>query len=156
MAAPLAFYDTEKEFEIIPRLFLGNYSCVKNTKADIIVNCTKDLPFPKTMGRSESLDKICIRLPVDDNGDPKEFFTFVKEAPIVIEKIHEYLMKDKNVLVHCLAGQQRSCAVVALYLMYKKKMSIQEAVLYIQERKKDAFFYNVNFLPALLELDPNI
>lgn len=146
--APLARFNTENSYEIIEGLYLGNYSSVKNSTAEVIVNCTKDLPFPKQ-------DKICIRLPIDDTMEESEFVSFVDQAPRIIEQIHGYIESKKKVLVHCLAGQQRSCAVVALYLMYKHHMSILDAVQYIQERKKDAFFYNINFLPALLELDRN-
>jgi protein-tyrosine phosphatase len=52
------------------------------------------------------------------------------------------------VVVHCRAGQQRSAAVMAAYLM-RKGMGLEQAIKYIKSRKPDAFYWNVNFMPAL-------
>jgi protein-tyrosine phosphatase len=53
------------------------------------------------------------------------------------------------VVVHCHAGQQRSAAVMAAYLMWTRKMSLEQSVSYIKLCKPDAFLYGVNFREAL-------
>jgi len=130
--------------EIVSGLFLGSFSSVKETYTDIIINCTKDLPFPNRV-----FPYIDIRLPIDDNGTVVEMETFISIAPKIIERMDEYITNNKTILVHCLAGQQRSCALVALYLIKKHNMTIDSSIKYIKSCKRDAFFYDVNFMYAL-------
>jgi protein-tyrosine phosphatase len=67
----------------------------------------------------------------------------------VLEKIHYSIMSEEPVLVHCFAGMQRSCTVVACYLMKYYYMTPYDAIMYIQSKRPVAFFGNVNFLHAI-------
>jgi len=59
-------------------------------------------------------------------------------------------LNDGNVLVHCYAGRQRSAILIAAYLVYKYKMTPEEAYNYILYNRPQAFhygkFYNFNDL----------
>jgi dual specificity MAP kinase phosphatase len=68
--------------------------------------------------------------------------------PSVLESIDGVLKNDGRVVVHCRAGQQRSAAVMAAYLM-RKGILLDDAIKYIKTKKKDAFLHSVNFMPAL-------
>ena len=59
------------------------------------------------------------------------------------------LNHGKKVVVHCLAGQQRSPTIVTGYLMGCCKLTTQAAIKLIRDRKHDAFFWEVNFKDAL-------
>jgi len=131
-------------FEIIPNLWLGSYKqASEHTAASkvscYIVNCTKDLPMSGTG----------IRLEVDDNGTKESSVTMLLKFSEVTLAIHNALQQGTPVLVHCLAGQQRSPAVVCAYLMEYQGFSLEESISFIREKKRDAFFWQVNFREAL-------
>ena len=49
-----------------------------------------------------------------------------------------------------MAGRQRSCAIVAAYLMRYHNYHIDDAIHYIKTKRPYAFFISVNFKHALL------
>jgi protein-tyrosine phosphatase len=67
----------------------------------------------------------------------------------VLEKIHFCRTTFKQVLVHCHAGMQRSCAIVACYLMKYYKMNVKEAIAYIKEKRAVAFYNGATFITAM-------
>jgi protein-tyrosine phosphatase len=67
----------------------------------------------------------------------------------IVDIIDEQIINNKNVIVHCLAGQQRSPTVIAAYLISKKEYKLNDAIEYIREKKKDAFFWQINFIKSL-------
>lgn len=144
----MVIYDNPCD-EIIDYLFIGNANAVKNTnnqKFTMIVNCTRnsDISFPSYCKKDH-----CIRFPIDDNPDQQERFLELLRETNVLEKIHYNIMMQEPVLVHCFAGMQRSCAVVACYLIKYYDMTPYEAVTYIQSKRHVAFFGNVNFSNAI-------
>ncbi len=130
-------------YEIIPRLYLSNYTDAKSVPWDFfVINCTKDLPMVKS--------KHGTRLSVNDDLRKESIDIMRKNIPLMIKYIDEY---PGDVLVHCAAGQQRSAAVIAAYLMNKKGMSMEEAIKYIKSKKPDAFLTGVNFRDALKSMN---
>mgnify|MGYP006286185161 CR=1 FL=1 len=93
-----------------------------------------------------------IRVPVDDDG-ASESIEFMSQAlPAVIAVIREQIANGHSVLVHCMAGQQRSACVVAGYLIKYHKMSVDEAIEFVRSKKSDAFFWRVHFEESLWSL----
>ena len=129
--------------EILPNLYLSNYgdacAAVKDGRDTFIVNCTKDFPMLRPG----------IRVAVDDDGSPESMDAMVVALPSVVAKIDAALIVGMRVIVHCLAGQQRSPAVISAYLMKTKKMSLVPTIQFIRSKKADAFFWAVNFRDAL-------
>ena len=131
--------------EIVDNLFIGNIhaSQLYSDKFALIVNCSKDIPFSL-----KSRQKI--RIPIND--DPSEMNTLLNymKNTDVLQKIHYNVTHKNPVLVHCHAGMQRSCAVVACYLIkYYKNITPQLAIEYIRSKRNVAFFGGVNFLRTL-------
>jgi len=118
-------------------LYLGNKDAIKTENFfTLIVNCTKtDVEFPPNCTN-------CIRIPVDDTPDESEHLLQLLDSTQVLQKIHE---NTGPVLVHCHAGRQRSCAVVACYLIKYYNMTPIEVVEYIKSKRPEAFFGSVNF-----------
>eukprot|EP00392_Amoebophrya_sp_AT5.2_P015876 g16099.t1 len=58
----------------------------------------------------------------------------------------------RNVLVHCVNGINRSCAVVAFYLMWRNDWSVHHTVDHISQRRLSVLT-NANFLAQLLALE---
>lgn len=128
--------------EIIPNLYIGNYQSLKNaTKFKMIVNCTTHIPFPITI----NIDHV--RVAIDDHEDQSA--ELLQYAPNAIEKIHDTLQQNKSVLVHCHAGMQRSCTVVAMYLMKYYKMKLSDAITFIRSKRPIAFQPKPTFQRAL-------
>lgn len=127
-------------YEIIPNLYLSNYRDVVNSidsdSEYFVINCTKDLPMVKTKYGGT-------RLYVDDS--PLSEKTMTKNLPLMTRYIDDQLKKGHKVVVHCFAGQQRSAAVVATYLITKKGYSYDDAIKYIKRKKHDAFYDGVHF-----------
>jgi len=149
----LVRHNVDTLFEIVPNVFLGNFNSTLSPLSadiDLIINCTKDLPFPPPPPAPRT--RIDIRLPINDDRSKEALDTFIEKAPNLLEAIEEHVQCGKKVLIHCLAGQQRSCALVAAYLMFKKGFQYDKAVSHIKSIKADAFFYGVNFESALAHL----
>lgn len=132
-------------YEIIPRLYLSAYHSVNIGFSNVfIVNCTKDL---------DMLNEDNLRLFIDDNGNQDEKSKMLSALPEIVKVIDNKLQNNTTVIVHCLAGRQRSATVVAAYLMYKYEFSVDDAIAYVKSKKKDAFFPYVNFRWSLEEYE---
>jgi protein-tyrosine phosphatase len=127
-------------YNIIPRLYLSNFYDAKTVPNGwYVINCSKDLPMVSTYG---------MRLAINDDLSQEAMRTMHASLPMILRRIENIRNSGGDVLVHCYAGQQRSAAVVAAYLM-SKGMSKAEAIRYIKSRKSDAFLTGVNFDPVL-------
>lgn len=128
-------------FLIVPHLYLSSYRDAKQVPNDFfVINCSKDLPMVHTEGGGT-------RLYVDDA--PHSVETMTQNLPIMVKYIDDHIKQNKNVLVHCFAGQQRSATVVAAYLMHSKGLTADEAIAFVKSKKPDAFAGGVHFYESL-------
>lgn len=137
-------------YEIINRLYLGKKDDIKKNKIEFynincIINCTKDLPFDESCKNISTL-----RIPIDDNNSKDTIVSFLKILPITIKKIDRAINNNKSVLVCCQKARQRSCTVIAAYLIWKKCMTPNEAILFIKGKKWDAFIFKASYYDVLL------
>ena len=133
--------------EINDFLYVGSANSVKFAHDfDLIVNCTTDIREPK------QYENQFIRLPMRDDPDCVDDAMSLLTHTNVLSIIHETIKNNKRVLVHCYAGEQRSCAVVACYLIRYNHMTPDDAVAYIQERHIDAFSGGVNLQKLLVNV----
>jgi protein-tyrosine phosphatase len=131
--------------EILPNLYLGDQrDALHFYDVDLVINCTTDLPFYTYKAKQ-------IRIPVKDNGDPKESLMLYEiiDDNEIFQIIDSYLEDKKKVLIHCRAGQQRSCAVVACYLIYKYNYDPYQAIATVQVKRPCAFFGGINFMDTI-------
>lgn len=108
---------------------------------NVIVNCTNNERFPNI----KRIKKY--RLPLEDMESDKPLFE--KYIPIGAELIGKHIKKNRNILVHCTSGFNRSAAVIAGYLILYQNMSAQEAIKYIRDKRSYAI--RSNFIPEVLE-----
>lgn len=137
-------------YEIVNKLYLGKKDDLKKNKIEFyninsIVNCTKDIQFDESCKNISTF-----RVPIDDDSSKKTLINFLKILPITIKKIERAIDNNKNVLVCCKQARQRSCSVIAAYLILKNKMTPDEAILFIKKKKWDAFIFKVNYYDALI------
>lgn len=126
--------------EIISKLYIGSaHALVHKGMFAVIVNCTK------TIVGSPG----CIRIPIDDDeSECDNLLRHIKDTN-VLEIMNQSLLTNKTVLVHCYAGIQRSCALVACYLIRYHQMTPESSVAFIRSKREVAFDESPTFLDAL-------
>jgi protein tyrosine/serine phosphatase len=137
--------------EITEYLYVGGIESSQKEWSNfkLIVNCTKDISFPSQ--KLEKTDPECIRISVNDIPDECDNMTKYMRETNVLERMHEHIRKGEPVLVHCFAGMQRSCAIVACYLIKYHKVTPAVAMDHIKRKRPVAFFGGANFLKTILE-----
>ena len=142
--------------EIIPNLYLGsikaleycNINCKYNSiNFHMVVDLIKYTNMVNT-SMGQKFEKY-INLPVNDSPDECNNLLKIINDTQVLEKIHLALHQNKPVLVHCFAGMQRSCAIVACYLIKYHNFTPISAIDFIKNKRPIAFFGNVNFMETL-------
>jgi len=140
--------------EIFPNVFVGNHRAADafGSQFDMVVNCTPNLPFAD---RKVSDPGICVRISIDDHPSRNAEMFMVAANAGVLEKMHEIRTANPKhkILVHCMAGMQRSCAIVAFYIMKYFGLSLPDAMRCIQQNRPIAFQPQATFLPALQEFE---
>ena len=134
--------------EIVPGLWLGNRVAAADAefhaekKIQAVFNCSKDIPFEKSVPRQ-------YRVPVDDSRQEPDIRNLELWSYEIVYKIaHEMRRAEKEgtaVLVHCAAGIQRSAASVAMYLIATRNMTTDEAIDFIKTKRPIAFHHTANF-----------
>lgn len=127
--------------KILENVWLGDANDSKQTYLyDVIVNCTKEVKF------SEGGYYIPFRIPIDDIGEEAQFKILRMMLPNLCSKMYEWEKGKKRVLVHCYAGQQRSCCVLACYMLWRYDMDVQSSMAYIKDKRSVAFLGGSNFI----------
>jgi len=145
---------------IIPNLYLGSIKALgtydyKALDYYMVVDLIK---YSIQLDEHKSLPNthIYINLPVHDSPDECDTLLSMIRDTQVLEKMHDCIIKGQPVLVHCFAGMQRSCAVVACYLIKYHNMTPNEAIDYIKSKRPIAFFGQVNFMETLHKIKINL
>ena len=143
--------DNDEWSEIIPRLFVGNCRAahdkefLKTNNIEMIINCTKEIPFKKSA--IEELGIKTIRIPVWDNGEKKEIENMGLFLPEVYKDMAKFYEKnqEKSILINCFAGKQRS-AICATYFISKFfSISKDDAIELVKNKRKECFQPKINF-----------
>lgn len=141
--------------EIIPGLWIGSEgdsqdaSFIARHDIGLVVNATGNIPM-----QDFGPDVRTFRIPVDDS--PRENEVMLRHFPIVVLEIDDVLENGRGVLVHCRAGMQRSAAVVAAYLMWKRGMTANRAFEFINRKKHETFWPVATFEPALRDWEESL
>ena len=149
--------------EVLPNLYLGSVRAFEKNKFQNIDNYDNDktnnnksfnmiVNLIKQTALSDNTIPKCdifIRLPVHDSPDECETLLSLVYETRVLDKMYNCIINDKSILVHCFAGMQRSCALVACYLIKYHKMSPDEAIKYIKSKRPIAFFGQINFMKMI-------
>lgn len=130
------------KFEIFPHVYLASFQDAKEFEGSdvFLINCTKDLPMIQTKGGGT-------RLYVDDH--PSSEHTMSSSLSLMVRYVNDQTSSGKDVVVHCFAGQQRSAAVVAAYIMRQTGWTPEQTVDFIKSKKPDAFLGGVHFIDSL-------
>jgi hypothetical protein len=130
--------------EILPNLWLGNARAsmsepfIAEKGIQVVFNCTKNLPF-------SSMIPIKYRIPVDDNLEEEEIRNMELWSSEIAFKIMAEYKQGRHILVHCMAGMQRSAASVAFMLIAHLHIRGMDAMKIIKEKRSIAFHPKANF-----------
>ena len=136
--------------EIVPGIWLGNKRASENAKwlkeegITVVFNATKDLPFSTTIKRQ-------YRIPVDDNLQAEEIRNMSLWSQEAVYKVIKEHNQGHNILIHCLAGMQRSAAIMAMFLIATRGYTWEQAVTYVQGIRPIAFRPQANFRESIAE-----
>ncbi len=153
--------DEDKELDqynkICSNIYLGNYKSAKNKELFVkkgikaVLNCTKDIDIPNYF-INHNVEYM--RIPVDDSLKQVDINLMTRFLPAAVEFIHKHaVIQRQPVLVHCVAGRERSCIAIAAYLVKYKNLSPEEAYVFILKKRPEAFFFgkSINFDKSLEE-----
>ncbi len=133
-----------KIVQIAPGLFLGDYLAACNeemlldNKIDVIFNLTGNLPnkFPNIF----HYENFSLQ------DDPA--ISVNEDIGLIIAKIHQHILADKRVLVHCRMAISRAPSVAMGYLIRYLGLSFDEAYERVKT-KKDDIEPNIGFVVLL-------
>jgi len=140
--------------KILPNIYLGDNRASQSKtffeKAEVtgVLNMT-----PNISNAFSEFDNIeYLRIPVYDSHGKRDVNKMYQYFPIVTEFMYKVtVMENRNMLVHCALGRQRSCAAIAAYLIKFYNMTPVDAMEFILKRKPDAFHWgeSANFAKSL-------
>jgi len=137
--------------QIIQNLYLGGVEaaldsqCLAEQGIRAVVCCNRELEFPSSKFIP---DLEYYRVDVEDMGrEPIELF-----FPEATEFIHNQLLRERPVLVHCKAGVSRSASVLLAYLMEYCGYSLHDAFI-LTLRLRPTITPNPGFMERLREYE---
>ena len=150
-------------------IWLGNFhsaldfNFLKHNNINVIINCTKEIPFIYDILDNTPLHLETVRIPLYDTPDIKDNKMLYNHLKKTIEFINlKFFNEHKNILIHCAAGKSRSASVLAGFLFYniinshnitydKYKYTISNSqimnnvIKHIIKRRPCAFYYGKKF-----------
>ena len=143
---------TQPAHEIIPRVWLGNRRAAHDVdwltanNINMVMNCSKDIPFASD---TKEKRRLLYRIAVDDSLKDEDINFFTQSSEEVAYTLVREYNAGRRILIHCMAGMQRSACAMALFLMTLNRWTAQQAINYIQSIRAIAFTPGVNFMPTL-------
>lgn len=141
--------------EVVTDLHVGDASAALQPDVDafdVIVNVTREVPFSKLLRPDQQV----VRYDVldDDASDQAAMATLLRGARVYVLGA---VRAGRRVLVHCLEGKQRSCALVAACLMSLLGVPAEEACAIVRRAHPRAWDHGcyVHYREALAALDPS-
>ena len=132
----------------------NSFHVLTNIGITHILNATEDL-FPPGDPRStyiaDNFDAT-LRLPLRDDEDEPIWDYFEEAAQFIQSSIDQ---NDKKILVHCHAGQSRSCALVIAWLILKRNLTLKDSVILVQQARPQAA-PNSGYMNALGRLEERV
>lgn len=125
---------------------------IKTYDIRAVLNLTPNVPFAFAAPSSVEREIEYLRIPVYDIWSLRDTDLFLTYLPCITEFIYKNaVIENKQVLVHCIKGRQRSGAAVAAYLIKFYGMEPKDAVNFLLKRKVDVFHWgeSVNFADSL-------
>lgn len=116
---------------------------LNNNNIDVIVNCSKNIPFIK------NYDVQKFRIPLNDDCVVDTICKMTLYLKDIIPQLNLLLENNKKILIHCRCGMQRSATVLVSLIMYRYRIRLEEAYKIIKNKRMITFFPFPNFQLSL-------
>mmetsp|Transcript_19801 Transcript_19801/g.22029 ORF Transcript_19801/g.22029 Transcript_19801/m.22029 type:complete len:164 (-) Transcript_19801:126-617(-) len=90
-----------------------------------------------------------IHEPLSDFGES----ALIAKVPRLVDFIDNAIKNGGNVLVHCMAGVNRSASVILCYLMSKKAMPLNEAFKLLSAKRKGGIQPHTKYFKQLMQYE---
>lgn len=136
--------------QILGHVFLGSAGhaadapCLRRLGITAVLNVSRGSPDPSAA--ELRLHYKCI--PIDDSGSA-DIASWFREAIAFIEWTRSL---GGRVLVHCRAGISRSATICLAYLMYTRRLRLDDAYEFVR-RRRSVISPNLNFMGQLLRFE---
>ena len=125
--------------KILDRLYLGDWADAQKFDGTII--CVMQDILSVEPINAYWIPVIRTSKPVDDNhlidGQDLEITGLKHQLELISELIHDNRIDGKDVLVHCMAGIERSPLTIVYYLHKYRDMSWDRAYSFVQEKRPE-------------------
>ena len=148
----LAFSQAQNDLpvEITPTIYLGNCQYIqdlhklKELGIHRVLNMAGDMKvFPKPL--NQALRELGIVYKVIGAEDEEDYPLLDKHWDEAHEFLSDAHTRGEKVLVHCIAGQNRSALIVTAEYMIRTNTNVIEAVRYIRMKRGNAALQNEGF-----------
>jgi protein-tyrosine phosphatase len=139
---------------VLPNIYLGDSRAAQSegffnkAKISAVLNMTPSLA--NTFCAKSDIEYM--RIPVYDSHGKRDQNAMYQYFPVITEFIYKVaVLENKNLLVHCALGRQRSVSAIVAYIMKFYKMTPVQAMEFMLKRKPDAFHWGeaVNFAKSI-------
>ena len=138
--------------EILPELWIGSKSVIEDDKFMMdnkfacIINCTKD-----------NINSNMVNVYIDMNVSKFEYnMELINRLEPLTEYIHDYICKNKSVLIYCDDGYQISPVIIVGYIMKYGKLSMKQSIEMVRTKSPKSFETVNNFDIALQRFERDI
>ncbi len=128
--------------EILPNIYIGPIDSVEPEKLKQI-GITNIVICGNNLKNSNHKDFSCLELLIDDCLE-QDLTEYIK----LVNKYIDNIGQNKKVLIHCYSGISRSGSILIAYIMYKNKISYEQAYQFVKSRY-EPIFPNENFQAQL-------
>ncbi len=134
--------------EILPNIYIGPIDSVEPEKLKQI-GITNIVVCGNNLKNSNHKNFSCLELFIDDCLE-QDLTEHIK----LVNKYIENIGQNKKVLIHCYSGISRSGSILIAYIMYKNKISYEQAYQFVKSRYEPVF-PNENFQTQLKNISFN-
>jgi len=144
---------TARPTRLLPGLFVSgaveanSFHTLRHLGITHVLNATEDLLLPDEDHCFASVLRVPLRDVEEEDIRP--------HLPLAAAFIDDAMAQGGGVLVHCHAGQSRSCTIVLAWLMIHREFTLRRAVDFLQRHRPQAA-PNAGYMAALIALEDEL
>ena len=124
-------------YEILPDLWVSKTNSITYIDNAIHINCSKELKF---LGKYKGYNQ-----EIKNNIIKYELLELYKYTIKIIDKINNYLLDNKTVVVSCVSCQQLSPMIVLAYIIKYSKLNKINAIELFKTKKEHLIIEGLYF-----------
>ena len=150
--------------ENIPPQYLRSFGLVDKLSDNLYIGDLKAATMPELMKDMDIIINLsCFRYPelegktyihIDAPDIPS--YNISQHFDKLLEIIHDGILVNKKVFVHCVAGISRSATIVLAYMIKKTQTPLEVALTFMRFSRKQRTEPNEGFMRQLRELEASV